>query len=128
MEHPNAALVRRLFSEYADFKMVEEVFSKDAVWIEPGISPISGQHVGHREIHTLMVDIMTLSNGTFSIVEVSDVLTSDRIGLAVIQVEGTHDLRHILTTDRVVFAFEAGRICELRVLSEDQVLVDGFWA
>lgn len=128
MEHSNAALVRRLFSEYADFKMVVDVFSSDAVWIEPGISPISGRHVGHREIHALMVDIMTLSMGTFRIVEVTDVLASDRYGLAVIQVEGTHDSRYILTTDRVVFAFEAGHICELRVLSEDQAEVDGFWA
>ena len=127
MTHPNEALVRRFFDTYGQPGAVQALFSSDAEWYEPGVSPISGRYVGPDAIAALVDEILELSGGTFRVVELVDVLVNDRHGLALVTVEGTHEGRTIVTTDRVVFTFTGGAISEVRVLSEDQAEVDAFW-
>lgn len=128
MSHPNEDLIRRFFAGYGDRSAVLAVFAPEAVWREPGGSPISGEYVGPEAIADLIDDILERSDGTFRIVEVVDVVANDHNGLALVRVEGVHGTCSIITTDRVVFAFRKGRIIDVRVLSEDQGQVDEFWA
>lgn len=123
----NERALRRVFEEFADPQMIADVFAEDAEWHEPGAGPISGIYVGRDEIGSLFASVLSRSDGTFRILEVTDVLTSDQRGVAFVLVEGKRDDRHILTTDVVVFDLADGKIRRARVLSEDQAEVDAFW-
>jgi ketosteroid isomerase-like protein len=125
--HPNEAVIRRMFDEFGQPDMVREVFAPDAVWEEPGSSPISGKYTGRDAILGLFGEVLGRSGDTFRVVDVVDILANDRHGVAFVLVEGEHAGRLIRTTDAVVYRLRDGRIVEGRVLSEDQREVDAFW-
>lgn len=127
MSHPNERALRRVFDEFGDPAMIAEVFAEDAEWHEPGGGPISGVYRGHRAIESLFASVSSRSDGTFEVLEVSDVLANDRHGVVFALVEGRRAVRHIRTTDTIVFDMVDGKIGRARVLSEDQAEVDAFW-
>lgn len=50
-EHPNAALVRRVFASFGrDAKAVSAAFARDIVWRVPGHTAMSGEYHGRREV------------------------------------------------------------------------------
>ena len=123
----NEALLRRLFNEFGDPAMLAEVFAGDAEWHEPGSGPISGRYRGREAVVSLFQAVLGRSDGTFRVVEIDDVLVSDRHGCALVLVEAHNGERYIRTTDAIVFDFRDGQIVRGRVLSEDQTEVDAFW-
>jgi ketosteroid isomerase-like protein len=126
--HPNETLLRRVFDEFADPTMIAEVFAEDAEWVEPGDSPISGRYRGRDAVAGLFATVVERSDGTFRVVGVNDVLANDRHGCVMALVEAQRGGRPIRTEDTIVFDLRDGRIARGRVLSEDQLEVDTFWA
>jgi ketosteroid isomerase-like protein len=50
-EHPNAALVRRVFAAFGNDAMaVSAAFARDVVWRVPGHTAMSGEYRGRREV------------------------------------------------------------------------------
>ena len=50
-EHPNAALVRRVFAAFGkDAMAVSAAFARDIVWRVPGHTVMSGEYRGRREV------------------------------------------------------------------------------
>ena len=50
-EHPNAALVRRVFAAFGKDPMaVSAAFARDIVWRVPGHTVMSGEYRGRREV------------------------------------------------------------------------------
>jgi ketosteroid isomerase-like protein len=50
-EHPNAALVRRVFASFGkDAKAVSAAFARDVVWRVPGSTVMSGEYRGRRDV------------------------------------------------------------------------------
>ena len=50
-EHPNAALVRRVFAAFGkDAKAISAAFARDIVWRVPGHTVMSGEYRGRREV------------------------------------------------------------------------------
>ena len=50
-EHPNAALVRRVFAAFGKDPMaVSAAFARDIVWRVPGHTVMSGEYAGRREV------------------------------------------------------------------------------
>jgi ketosteroid isomerase-like protein len=50
-EHPNAALVRRVFAAFGkDAMAVSAAFARDIVWRVPGHTVMSGQYHGRRDV------------------------------------------------------------------------------
>ena len=50
-EHPNAALVRRVFAAFGKDPMaVSAAFSRDIVWRVPGTTVMSGEYRGRRDV------------------------------------------------------------------------------
>ena len=50
-EHPNAALVRRVFASFGkDAKAVSAAFARDIVWRVPGDTVMSGEYRGRRDV------------------------------------------------------------------------------
>ncbi len=127
VRHPNEAVVRRMFDEFADPSMITQVFAEDAVWHEPGGGPISGAYRGHQAIIGFFATLVERSGGTFEVVRVEDVLANDEHGVVFALVQAEHEGRFIRTTDAVIFDLRDGRIVRGRVLSEDQGEVDAFW-
>jgi len=128
LEHPHETLVRRFFAEFGNEATVSELFTEDAVWLEPGASPISGRYQGPAAIAALIRTVIESSDHTFHIVELVDVVVGPRHGMALVRVAGEHGGRSIVTTDTVILTFRDGRIAQFRVVSEDQREVDEFWA
>lgn len=122
------ALIERFVSGYGDRTMVEEIFTADATWAEPGTSPISRRITGCEAIADLIDEVIARSDGTFRIIEIEEIAVGHRYGLAVIVVEAVHRSRSIRTTDRVVFTFTDGRVSAVHVASDDQAEVDEFWS
>jgi uncharacterized protein len=123
----NEALLRRVFNEFGDPAMLAAVFAEDAEWHEPGSGPISGRYRGREAVISLFQAVVGRSHGTFRVVEIVDILVSDRHGCALVLVEAHNGERYIRTTDAIVFDFRDGQIVRGRVLSEDQTEVDAFW-
>ncbi len=123
----NEALLRRVFNEFGDPTMLAEVFAEEAEWHEPGSGPISGRYRGREAVISLFQAVVGRSHGTFRVVEIVDILVSDRHGCALVLVEAHNGERYIRTTDAIVFDFRDGQIVRGRVLSEDQTEVDAFW-
>jgi uncharacterized protein len=50
-EHPNAAVVRRVFAAFGkDAMAVSAAFARDIVWRVPGHTAMSGEYRGRREV------------------------------------------------------------------------------
>ena len=50
-EHPNAALVRRVFAAFGrDAKAISAAFARDIVWRVPGDTVMSGEYRGRRDV------------------------------------------------------------------------------
>src|SRR2546429_3519912 len=77
-EHPNAALVERLYAAFdsKDAVSLGKLIAEDAVWHVPGTSPISGDHRGQAAIFAYFQKLAELTDGTFH-AELIDVLASD---------------------------------------------------
>src|SRR3989442_13420400 len=77
-EHPNAALVERLYAAFdaGDAESLKKLIAEDAVWHVPGSTEISGDHRGHEAIFAYFQKLAELSGGTFW-AGLVDVLPSD---------------------------------------------------
>jgi ketosteroid isomerase-like protein len=116
-----------MFVEFGDPTAINEIFTEDAEWLEPGVGPISGHYFGRSAIQGLFASVLSRSDGSFKLVAIQDVLANNDHGLVLALVEASRNGRRIRTTDAIVFDLREGRIARGRVLSEDQSEVDAFW-
>lgn len=67
-EHPNAALMRRLFDAFGrrDGAAVVAMFDHDVVWRVGGATPMSGEYRGWREVVTFLRRTTRETDGTYT--------------------------------------------------------------
>jgi ketosteroid isomerase-like protein len=101
-EHPNVAVLRRLYAAYAerDKDTICELIADDCTWNIPGRGPKAGTHRGRAAILELFRDLMRKSKGS-AVIEVVDIVANDdhaivlQIGRATI--DGTEsELKEVL--------------------------------
>jgi ketosteroid isomerase-like protein len=109
-----------------DLATLEKLFAADAVWYEPGASPISGAYKGWPEIAQLFMTYAERSNGTFK-AELHDVLANDQVAFSIATVTGERNGRRLNQGDHVLGTIRDGKITEMRVFYHDQRAVDEFW-
>jgi uncharacterized protein (TIGR02246 family) len=129
-EHPNAALIRRLYSAWAagDMATVRECFAPDAVWHVPGRSLIAGDHRGWEAIaRDFYGRLRELTDGSFK-AELTDVLADDRVGVALQHATGTRGERRLDIGACQVMRLRDGKIVEVRSHYSDQYALDAFWS
>ncbi len=128
-EHPNAALVERLYAAFdtKDAASLSKLIAEDAVWHVPGSSPVSGDHRGHAEIFAYFQKLAELSDGTFH-AELIDVLASDMHAAALASAKGTRGDRVFEQTYLLFLRIENDRIVEARLFNEDEEAFQAFWA
>jgi ketosteroid isomerase-like protein len=101
-EHPNIAVLRRLYDAYArrDRAVICELIADDCTWNIPGRGPQSGTHHGRDAILELFRDLMRKSKGSAQI-EVVDIVANDehaivlQVGRATIQGKSS-ELKEVL--------------------------------
>jgi len=129
-EHPNAALVRRLFAAFQshDVAAVEAAIADDAVWLFPGKrGRLAGTHRGKAEVFAFLMNVQALSGGTFHL-DLEDVTASDERAVALFRGHGEREGRTLDNPTALVFRFRAGKIHEAREFVWDLEHVETFWS
>lgn len=111
-----------------DMVALAATFSADAVWHQPGSSPVAGDHTGPDAIIAHLGHFMELSGGTFALETESATESGNLVSATVhftAQRPGTTDLdQHGID----VFRIADDRIAEVWLISEDQAAEDLFWS
>jgi uncharacterized protein len=128
-EHLNETLIRRAYKDFetGDLDLLRVVVADDAVWHEPGQSPLGGEYKGPVEILGFLDRLRNESAGTFraEIVE----LLADPERTVVFQREtatrGSDTLDVVACVD---FEIHHGKITEVTVYQTDTRRFDEFWS
>jgi ketosteroid isomerase-like protein len=125
----NAELVRRGYAAFSagDIATLTEVIAEDAVWKVPGSNPMSGEKQGRDAILGYFGELMTASDGTFTVTLQDVVAGHDHtVGL-----QRDHAERNNKTDDQdavLVFTIQDGRITAVQEFREDTARSDDFWS
>jgi len=87
MEHPNAALMRKVDEALlaGDFPGFLALHTEDAVMHVPGSGPLSGDHCGREGIAAVFEQEMSMLDAPPEVVPVDDLGSDDHAGAVVIQ-------------------------------------------
>jgi ketosteroid isomerase-like protein len=113
-EHPNAALLRRLYAAYAarDKDTICELIAEDCTWNIPGRGAKAGTHTGRDSILELFRDLMRQSKGGATI-ELHDVLANDTTAVALQTGTATIDGRTSALKEVLVHTIRDGRVVDM---------------
>ena len=127
-DHPNAVLVRHCYDAFAagELDRLRDVLADDAVWHEPGRSPIGGDHKGPAGVAAFMQRLGVLSGGTLS-VELIDVMVNAERAVAIQRVTARAGEVALDVIDALDFEIHNGRITEISVYQQDAYAFDEFW-
>ncbi|MFN2376243.1 MAG: nuclear transport factor 2 family protein [Candidatus Binatia bacterium] len=129
-EHPNALLVRDLFRAFRenDLAAVEKVIPDHATWAFPGrAGRIAGVHEGRAGILGFLMNVMSLTEGTFHL-ELEDVVAGDRHAVALFTGHGRRGDKVLENPTCLRMRIEDGQIVEIREFVWDLFAVDDFWS
>jgi uncharacterized protein len=128
-EHPNAALLRRLFDAFdrRDGAAVAAMFDHDVVWRVGGRNPMTGVYRGWREVVTFLRRTTQETDGTYRS-ELRWALADDGRGVAVYRASGVRNGRDLDIDQVLLCEFRDGRIMEVTAAPVDSVAFDEFWS
>ena len=126
-EHPNAALVRRVFAAFGKDPMaVSAAFARDIVWRVPGHTVMSGEYRGRRDVVEFLRRTGIETGGTYRS-KLHTVLANDEWGLAVYRAWGTRNGIDLDVDQALVVKFDDGCITEVTAVPLDNAF-DAFWS
>jgi ketosteroid isomerase-like protein len=127
-EHPNAAVVRRLFTAFAerDALAVAAVLDDDVVWRVGGRTPLSEEYRGRREVVRFLGLTTALTDGTYRS-ELLYALADDTHAVAVYRARGRRGERAIDIVQILLCEVRDGRLVDVTAVPTDQALFDAFW-
>ena len=122
-------VIRRAYAalEARDMDELEQCFTRDAVWHEPGHNVYSGDRVGWPEIRDEVLALVgPLSRGAFR-AELVDIAVGEEYLVAIHHGHGEYNGRTMNSTSFQVFRMARGRIQEVWSNYANQAEVDAFW-
>ncbi|MDE3191542.1 MAG: nuclear transport factor 2 family protein [Acidobacteriota bacterium] len=126
-EHPNAALVRRLFAAFGrDPKVIAAALSRDVVWRVPGNTVMSGEYRGPREVVEFLRRTGIETNGTYRS-RLHAVLANDEWVVAIYRATGSRNGIDLDVDQALVMRVADGRIDDVTAVPLDSAF-DAFWA
>lgn len=126
-DHPNAALIRRLFEAFGrDPKVIAAALSRDVVWRVPGNTVMSGEYRGPREVVEFLRRTGTETGGTYRS-RLHTVLANDEWAIAVYRAMGTRNGIDLDVDQALVMRVADGRIRDVTAVPLDSAF-DAFWA
>ena len=127
MTHPNADLVRRLFSAFGnDAKQISATFDRDVIWRVPGKTVMSGEYHGRRDVVDFLRRTGLETAGTYRS-KLHTVFADDDWGLAVYRASGARNGIDLDVDQALVFRFDDGAITEVIAVPLDSAF-DAFWS
>lgn len=126
-EHPNAALVRRLFTAFGrDAKQVSATLARDVVWRVPGETAMSGEYRGRRDVVEFLRRTGLETDGTYR-ATLKAVFADDGWALAVYRAQGRRDGRELDIDQVLVIRLDGGLLADITAVPLDPAF-HAFWA
>jgi uncharacterized protein len=126
-EHPNAALIRRLFDAFGrDPKVIAAALARDVVWRVPGNTVMSGEYRGPREVVEFLRRTGLETDGTYHS-KLHTVLANDEWAIAIYRAMGSRNGIDLDVDQALVMRLAGGEIKDVTAVPLDSVF-DAFWA
>ncbi|CAA9465518.1 MAG: hypothetical protein AVDCRST_MAG25-1479 [uncultured Rubrobacteraceae bacterium] len=129
MEHPNAALVRRLYEARGrnDEDAIRTILSGDVLWHEPDVG---GEHTGDLSgpdaVLAMMRDARERTGGTFRL-RPREIVANGEHSVALVEWSAEREGRTLEGREVAVYRVRNGKIVEAHFHQDDQALDRQFW-
>jgi ketosteroid isomerase-like protein len=126
-EHPNAALVRRVFSAFGkDAMAISAAFARDIVWRVPGHTVMSGEYRGRREVVEFLRRTGLETAGTYRS-HLHTVFADDDWGVAIYRATGSRNGIDLDVEQALVIRFADGAWQDVMAVPLDSAF-ERFWS
>ena len=127
-ENP-VAVVRQYFDYLASGNLdaLGQLLADDVVWHQPGASKVSGIYRGTAALFEHLGRFMKLSQGSFRIDKVDEIMGNGDVVAARIHFVAQRDGRTLAMNGVDLIRVEGGKIREVWLFSGDQAAEDVFW-
>jgi uncharacterized protein len=126
-EHPNAALVRRLFAAFGHDPMaVSAALARDVVWRVPGNTVMSGEYHGRRDVVEFLRRTGLETGGTYRS-RLHTVLADDDWAVAVYRASGSRNGIDLDVEQALVIRIADGVLKDVTAVPLDSAF-EKFWA
>jgi uncharacterized protein len=128
-EHPNAALVRQVYQDFAigDLPAVRARLAASASWHSAGRNWLVGDYLGPKAIIGFLQAVFAYSEGTYA-TDVHDILANDRRAVVLQRSSARRsDGRSLSVEAAVVFDIASGAIERVRAWPFDLYAEDAFY-
>jgi ketosteroid isomerase-like protein len=126
-DHPNAALVRRVFAAFGKDPMaVSAALARDIVWRVPGNTVMSGEYHGRREVVEFLRRTGLETAGTYKS-RLHTVLADDEWAVAIYRATGSRDGIDLDVEQALVIRIADGLMAEVTAVPLDSAF-ERFWA
>jgi len=110
-----------------DIPTVMAQFADDVVWNQPGANTFSGVHRGPDEVGALIGGMMTVSEGTFTLVVTGPAMVNGEFVAVPVRFTGKRADGSMDMAGVDLLAVRDGKIVEVHLFSEDGAAEDRFW-
>ena len=126
-EHPNAALVRRVFAAFGKDPMaVSAALARDVVWRVPGQTVMSGEYRGRREVVEFLRRTGLETGGTYKS-HLHTVLADEEWAVAIYRATGSRNGIDLDVEQALVIRFADGQLQDVTAVPLDSAF-ERFWA
>jgi ketosteroid isomerase-like protein len=126
-EHPNAALVRRVFAAFGkDAMAVSAALARDVVWRVPGHTVMSGEYHGRRDVVEFLRRTGLETRGTYSS-SLHTVFADDDWAVAIYRATGNRNGIDLDVDQALVIRVADGQWQEITAVPLDSAF-ERFWA
>jgi ketosteroid isomerase-like protein len=126
-DHPNAALVRRVFAAFGkDAKAVSAAFAREIVWRVPGHTVMSGEYRGRRDVVEFLRRTGLETGGTYRS-SLHTVFADDDWAVAIYRATGTRNGIELDVDQALVIRVRDGLWQEVTAVPLDSAF-ERFWA
>jgi ketosteroid isomerase-like protein len=126
-EHPNAALVRRLFAAFGHDPMaVSAALSREIVWRVPGNTVMSGEYRGRRDVVEFLRRTGLETGGTYRS-RLHTVLADDEWAVAIYRATGSRNGIDLDVEQALVIRIADGVLQDVTAVPLDSAF-EKFWA
>jgi ketosteroid isomerase-like protein len=128
-EHPNAALMRRLFDAFGrrDGASVAAIFDHEIAWRVGGRTTMSGEYRGWREVVAFLRRTSVETDGTYRS-ELRWALGDDGRAVALYRARGARNGRTIDIDQVLLCEVREGRLSDVTAVPLDAAAFEAFWA
>jgi ketosteroid isomerase-like protein len=126
-EHPNAALVRRVFAAFGkDAMAVSAAFSRDILWRVPGQTAMSGEYRGRRDVVEFLRRTGLETDGTYKS-RLQTVFADDEWAVAIYRATGTRNGIDLDVEQALVIRMANGLLQDVTAVPLDAAF-ERFWS